>query len=894
MIIQSVKLRNFKKHQSLDLTFNEKLNLVGGPNEAGKSTIAEAIHAALFFKHNGNSKEQRELQSITTDVGPYVELQFQLGTQVYTLKKTFLRGNSCTLSAAGQQTFAGAAAEEALANLLASEAPLGSPSQAKGEWAHLWVWQGSSGNNPVQALASQQAKMFAQLQDLGVMAAMASEKDQMVAEIFTNKLGQIFTQTGRVRAGSSLFNAQQAFDEAEELYAELSREISSRENKSKEYSQKQNLLIELNENLNSLEIDREESQKKLDELRVLQERLKQEHALLENYQDKETELNAKLDAINSLKKEIQEIEQALQPLTDTIDTLEQRIQDLSETIAQEQGLLSELRKGESSLKEELDFCELEVNILAKNEHLSALVEKLDKINGIGSTLKAYREELGKLPLIEQSDLDKWTKLEGQIHTAKGVLDAIATEVEVLNSEDQISLNGAKVQGKMLLTESSIFQLNGKDLLKITPGGGRSLDDATQEYLRAKGSLEDFKRSLGLQEKLQAVEIVRQREELINQISNESAKLGALEPKEKLQQSKTRAEGELSQLGLQKNELLRLSPQLKDLQGFDFEIHGKEIQQKRNAILLQIQEKSNWVDSSGKSLNELIAKKNEVNQKTSSMRETLSNKKPRLALLEEQAGEELDSLGEIQANKIAQEAVCDQIKLELDAMRPDQITTTYQRIQDVLKTKSEQYRDLELELAGLKGALNETGDKNLYVEQQAAFTKKKFLEDQLAGLRREGEAIQLLNTLFTEEQQVLTRNYVTPFAEKVQHYLRFIFGGTVTVSILSGPSGEFNGLEIYRDQFRDLGAIDFDKLSGGTKEQMAAAVRLAMAEVLAPAYGGHLPMVFDDAFAYSDRDRLEALPDMLYSAAQNGLQIILLSCTPQDYAKLGATEISLSA
>lgn len=894
MIIQSVKLRNFKKHQSLDLTFNEKLNLVGGPNEAGKSTIAEAIHAALFFKHNGNSREQRELQSITTEDGPSVELQFQVGTQVYTLKKTFLNGSSCTLTAAGQRTFAGSAAEEALANLLASNAPLGSTSQARGEWAHLWVWQGSAGNNPVPALASQQAKMFVQLQDFGVMAAMASEKDQKVAETFMSRLDQFFTTTGRPRAGSSLSNAQQAFNEAEKLYADLSNEISSREEKSKEYSQKQNQLNGFENDLNLLEIERKENQKKLDELRVLEDRLQQDLALLEKYQTKETELKAKLNAINSLKKEIQDTEQALQPLKDSIDILEQQIQALKETLALEEGLLADLGKQETSLKGEMDFCGLELRMLAKNEEIKVLGEKLNRVKKIQASMEMLGEELGKLPLIDQKHLDSWTKLESLVQTAKGVLDAIATEVEVLNSRDQISLNGAEVPGKMLLTEASIFQLNGKDLIKITPGGGKSLADATQEYQQAKESLQDFKKSLGLQDKSQAVEIVRQREELTKKISNESAKLGALEPQEQLQQNKTRAEGELSQLELQKNELLRLSPQLMDLQGIDFESHVNEIQLQRNDILLQIQEKSGLVNTSKKNLGDLTTEQNQVKQNTASLVETLTDRKPKLALLEEQAGKELDSLDEIQATRKEQEAVCNQIKLELEAMMPEKITTMHKRIQDGLKSKSEQYRQIELELAGLRGALNQTGERNLYLEQQAAFTKKKFLDDQLASLRREVEAVQLLNKLFTEEQQVLTRNYAIPFAEKVQHYLSFIFGGAVTVSILSGPSGEFNGLEIYRDQFRDLGRIDFDKLSGGTKEQMAAAVRLAMAEVLAPAYGGHLPMVFDDAFAYSDKDRLEALPDMLYSAAQNGIQIILLSCTPRDYARLGAYEISLSA
>ena len=91
-----------------------------------------------------------------------------------------------------------------------------------------------------------------------------------------------------------------------------------------------------------------------------------------------------------------------------------------------------------------------------------------------------------------------------------------------------------------------------------------------------------------------------------------------------------------------------------------------------------------------------------------------------------------------------------------------------------------------------------------------------------------------------------------------------------------------------------GAFSFDSLSAGTKEQMAAAVRLAMAEVLAESSDNCLPVVFDDAFAYSDPDRVTILQRMLDRAAARGLQIIVLSCNPSDYATLGAKSILLRA
>jgi uncharacterized protein YhaN len=67
-----------------------------------------------------------------------------------------------------------------------------------------------------------------------------------------------------------------------------------------------------------------------------------------------------------------------------------------------------------------------------------------------------------------------------------------------------------------------------------------------------------------------------------------------------------------------------------------------------------------------------------------------------------------------------------------------------------------------------------------------------------------------------------------------------------------------------------------------REQMAGALRLAMAEVLLGAYDGSLPLVFDDAFTNTDRDRLPLLKQMLQRGMAQGVQILLLSCHPEDY------------
>ena len=45
--IKSLHIEGFKKFQTLDVEFNEHMNTLVGENEAGKSTILDAIKTAL-------------------------------------------------------------------------------------------------------------------------------------------------------------------------------------------------------------------------------------------------------------------------------------------------------------------------------------------------------------------------------------------------------------------------------------------------------------------------------------------------------------------------------------------------------------------------------------------------------------------------------------------------------------------------------------------------------------------------------------------------------------------------------------------------------------------------------------------------------------------------------
>ena len=151
-------------------------------------------------------------------------------------------------------------------------------------------------------------------------------------------------------------------------------------------------------------------------------------------------------------------------------------------------------------------------------------------------------------------------------------------------------------------------------------------------------------------------------------------------------------------------------------------------------------------------------------------------------------------------------------------------------------------------------------------------------DDLDELRMRINAQKLLQDLFQSAQNDLSQRYSQPLSDAVNDLLKPVIGQQSTSRLSFQQSSGFHGLQLCRGN----GVYDFGELSGGMREQLSAAVRLAMADVLRPGHDGCLPLIFDDAFTNSDPERVQGLKSMLERAVDRGLQIILLSCDATPY------------
>ena len=57
MILTNLKLKNFRNYDSLDLNFNNKINIFIGNNAQGKTNIIESIYVLSLTKSHRTNKD---------------------------------------------------------------------------------------------------------------------------------------------------------------------------------------------------------------------------------------------------------------------------------------------------------------------------------------------------------------------------------------------------------------------------------------------------------------------------------------------------------------------------------------------------------------------------------------------------------------------------------------------------------------------------------------------------------------------------------------------------------------------------------------------------------------------------------------------------------------------
>ncbi len=98
MRITRVRLKNYRGIDEREIELEPLgVTVIQGPNEIGKSSIAEGLDLLLEHLDSSGRKEIKDVQPVGRDVGPEVEVDMETGPYAFTYRKRFLRDRETVL-----------------------------------------------------------------------------------------------------------------------------------------------------------------------------------------------------------------------------------------------------------------------------------------------------------------------------------------------------------------------------------------------------------------------------------------------------------------------------------------------------------------------------------------------------------------------------------------------------------------------------------------------------------------------------------------------------------------------------------------------------------------------------------------------------------------------------
>lgn len=380
-----------------------------------------------------------ELRSSRHGGQPEVEIAFAAAGRAWLLRKRFSGASGTVqLSDGAGTSLSGAAAEERLAALLGVEAAVEGRqlAQLPQRWAHLGVRQGEAGGNPLQGKGPSHDldRLVQQLQQRGSSATLESPLDRRVEALLQAERDQLFTATGKVRAGSPLALARQ-----EQAQAAADREQALR-------------ALEQAEAQAALERSRRKPlAQQLLSLRGQLQQLAELTAAQQVFQA-ESEQGQRSQAEQQRRQ--QQLSQELEQLHQSLASLQAALAERSRALERGQLLLE--RAAAAQRSEELTV---------QRRRFAALQEQ-------AAALKA---QLEPLPPISAEQLKALRQAERSLALARGRAEAAAARLEVLAADQPLRLDDRPLQAgaSVQIEAAAILQVGAGVRLRLSPGGGEA-------------------------------------------------------------------------------------------------------------------------------------------------------------------------------------------------------------------------------------------------------------------------------------------------------------------------------------------------------------------------------------------------------------------------------------
>ena len=883
MRLKQVTIRNYRLHREVTVEFNPKLQLIGGRNESGKSTIVEAIHRCLFLKAKGLTDDHRAMTPRDGAGVPEVELLLENQGKDYRIFKKFAGPKGVVeFDEVGASRLSGDPADDAISKLLGVESGV-SGKTLTSSWAHLWIEQGQSFHNPTDKTKLPTEQLNARLRTLGGTAFSSSNKDAELAKNFLEERAKIFKGTNddfkdgsaAGKAETAMKEAKLRFDSAKEHLEKIRQAIDGLEQASHDSETTKTLLIQ--------------QEAEVDILRAQQLEFTRLDAELKG---EITQAESALRKLQDLQRTTRDIEATKTALT----AAEKNALPGNQKVAQAETVHLDAVTNYNAAKAELADAKKSLEIARIIEELAlahqsklGLEQTLAEAKAGAAEIDKLKAKLATLPEISDKEFKSLQKADKEAASARISLEALSARVKLVAGPQGIKVGSSelKVGEDLLIAQPTLITTKDGSQIQLSPGGEdlpglqkNAEETATTlaelllkhrvgtfaEAERARTERAGIEQTIDIKAKNNGAKSDRDDPNNLKQIDNAISALDS---------SLTRVGGTPPEIG---KDLLALSTQVSEL---------KKATKASNAEVDRLETKAQTAEDTRTEADEALRL---AREKLGKAEKALSELKIKLELLQQAypTTEALNAAIDDQTKAVAVTELKLQGTKSALAKLPPNLDLAISRLDRAISVTRTKQQNAEKEAIQYQAQARANGVDDPSEQFELLRAEYERAEQVFHGASDQAYAIKLLADTYKTATQAHDAQYTQPLLERVGIYLGSMFEHGARLEIKKEGDG-FAEATLVRPNSKDPYPTPFESLSGGAREQVATAIRLATAEILAENYGGTLPIVFDDAFAFTDRQRIQQVIQMLDLGANRGLQVILLSCTPEDYANLGAEE-----
>ena len=874
--------------------FTERLNVLHAPNATGKSTLFEAMRLGLLDGHRVTGRDVENLRPWGRALAPTVTVAFSHDGAEYRVMKRFLDHPVVELERRENETFVrvaeGDAADQKIREILTRNPPgrgLSRP-ENRGLAQVLWAPQGdlSLGKLSGDLVADIRTALDVQVSDPS-SGPLEERIEAAYLRFFTSggqyKRGKDAPAVARLRESlPAAIEAQRTAEEQQRIFEDAARRVEDLRARR----------AQARHNAEALTRSLHQARGRAETYRALVSDKAQRVERVKAAEAQHGELRQRIDAIKAAAKELSDVRQAVVSLRSELPAWAREVEQQEMEAARAKMALEDVRKTRDANEAVRQRAERAARYLDERRRASDLDERLRRLAEASGTLTQHKLERSRLVAPDAKMLRAVRKAMRDHDDAQVRLEAALITLEIVaeNAGVLLVIEGES-PGERSLSAGVPAQVKGSpEVVVDLPGIARfrargpagSIAEIRAEREKAANKLKALTEAFGTVD-VEALDTLQDKAiQLDERIAAAQVQIDTLLAEETIEQ----IEMERATRAAMISGIVADYPNWHDAPP-DAEALRVEADANQRVFLAALDAAEAARDAALAALNAASQQQGLVQVRIETADKSERSLTARLAELIDDGKSEGEREKELTGILLAWEAArasLEEIKARLAEFGDDPsatVTTLEKQLQAADDAATEALEQEKTEEGRLMHAAAQGPYSGLCrAEEEVARLKREIASEELRLA-----AIRLLRTTVEDSRNAALAAVAAPVELAATRTLQRIAGnrlGRVQLGEAFEPTQVL-------PEVTDL-PVSIENTSGGEREQIYLATRLALADVLTK--GEHQLVVLDDVLVATDAGRLARVMRILEEAGQR-LQVLILTCHPERYLGLdGAHFIDL--